>query len=517
MATYFVSSGDGSDSDAGNTLDLAWATLEHAWTAGSLSAGDVIMVRRTHSETPTNDVAFIYDGARGNPIITACCPRDAFSITSATWTNGSTAVDLILPASMDREAHQARYITGPDGETYFITRVVDTNTITIDREYEGSTVTLGSGASTIQADLAQSAWDNYDDSADTIKKTDWEADADTLPQIDFNSTAFLIDIDGDDFYSFYGLEILNSADAAGGMTLESRDLFFRNCLFSTTSNVKVINVRDNSILLQACTIEGSGSGSSQIGIACQAGNINVKLKDVAIYNCGDAGISSLGTTWFLECVNIGVEVANGDDDILVNQGSIFHGRDVKLGGSNGYITFVAPSSKDRLSFENYQKVLGDHRVFYPGGYFEKAAVSGETPNKKVSDDVVKITPSTNDVPSTEFAFMMIQHEIEVTADTHTFKYWIYNDSGSTLNDTTATDDIYLVAEYVKQYDDTSEYIIAEATSTQIDILDAADANDWDYLEVSVTTATASKVRLTIYLKFYDAADNIFIDPAVVIS
>ena len=86
----------------------------------------------------------------------------------------------------------------------------------------------------------------------------------------------------------------------------------------------------------------------------------------------------------------------------------------------------------------------------------------------------------------------------------------------TLNDTTATDDIYLQAEYVKSYDDTSEYTQAIATSTEIDILDAADADDWDYLEVTVNPATESKVRLWLKISKYET-DDIFIDPQVVIS
>lgn len=225
---------------------------------------------------------------------------------------------------------------------------------------------------------------------------------------------------------------------------------------------------------------------------------------------------------FIENSNIGVEIANGDADISIDgtggiNGNI-SGRDVKLGGTNGYVSMLKAKISDRVSFENYQKILGDHKVFFQGGEFERVAVSGETPNKKVSDYVVKISPNLNNPPSEEFhSYKIIEHELEMTADTHTFRYWIYNDTGATLNDTAAKDDIWLQAEYIKEYDDTSEYVIKKAFSTQIDILDAADADDWDYLEVTVTTAIVGKVRLTLYLNYYNATTNIFIDPAVVIT
>lgn len=521
MAIHFVSSADGNDANTGHDLDNAWATVEYALESGALVAGDTVAVRRTHSEIPTSDIALAYDGDDDNPIIIFGCPRDTFSITSATWTNGDATVDLILPASMDREQHQGRYITAPDGETYLITYITDSNTFELDREYAGSTVVLGAGAATIQADDAESDWDDYDDSGDVIKKTDWEADNDDLPVIDFNDTAYQMYIDGDRYHIFRNMEFKDTTDLGIIRIDTGYAMTFEGCLFKqTTQSDPCIYTQASGTFLKRCIFEGSGAGSAQRGIYFISGFLY--MKDCAIYNMGDNGLF-IRDVAFLENVNIGVEQANGDNDIAFSIFGQIYGRDVKLGGSNGYVSIAdsilpyGQHSFNKIAIENYQKILGDNRTWYAGGYFEKAAVSGETPNKKVSDDVIKITPNVDITPIEEWAVDLMVHEIELTADTHTLKYWIYNDSGSTLNDTTAKDDIWLKAEYVKAYDDTSEYVMAEAFSTEIDILDAADADDWDELSVTITTAVAGKVRLTIYLSFYDAADNIFIDPAVVIS
>lgn len=517
MAIHFVSSADGNNGNSGHTLDLAWATLEYALESGSLVAGDTVAIRRTHSEIPTSDIVVAYNGTFVNPIVIFGCPRDTHAISSSDWTNGNTSVN-VDDNDMDREQHQGRYITAPDGETYLITRKVPaSNTIILDREYAGTTQT--NQAATIQADDVESDWENYNDSADTIKKSGWESDADDLALIDFNDGSYQINCAYRDFLIFKNIEFKDSGDGEGILNFEGGQGSIQGCLIKqTTQNAPMIGIQYTHVYLKRTIIEGSGSGGSQFGIGTTFGiSGSMHLKDCAIYNCGDNAIRSVNA--FLENVNLGVEIANGDDEIGTSQGvPVIHGRDVKLGGSNGYVDIQEINSMTALSFENYQKILGAHRTFFSGGFYEKVAIAGETPNAKVSTNVIKITPNINQPPYKDYeGYVMLQHEIEMTAASHTLRYWIYNDTSVTLNDTTAKDNIYLKAEYVKAFDDTSEYVISEDFSTEIDILDAADADDWDSLQVTITTATAGKVRLTIYLSFYSAAGIIFIDPAVVIT
>ena len=136
--------------------------------------------------------------------------------------------------------------------------------------------------------------------------------------------------------------------------------------------------------------------------------------------------------------------------------------------------------------ENYQHILGDHRSFFPSGTIDKIAVSGETPNAKVSTNVIKLTCNVNLLHSSveDFAQAIFTHEFEATTASKDYKYWIYNDTGDTLNNGDARANVWLKCEYVSAYDDTSEYVIKEEYSTEIDIADAADADDWDYLSVT---------------------------------
>lgn len=518
MSDYFVDSTTGDDGDNGTTMDLAWATLEHALEAGGLGAGDIVWVRRIHSETPTSDIAPIYDGSASSPLQIIGWPRNSHSISSSDWTNGSTTV-TIDDNDMDREKHQGRYITAPDGETYLITKVSATNTIIIDREYAGSTAS--NQTVTIQPDEDYDLAQAIDDSGWTIQKSDYNGDADDLPLIDFNDGNYNLNLVTDVYYIFKNLELKDSGDNNGVIAFQDggRNAIVGCLLKQTAADKPVVSIAAGNNYMERCIIEGNNAGS-----ACRAVNItsaSLHLKDCAFYGCSDNGLRVARGVVFLENVNIGVEVSNGDTDIELSSGSIVRGKDVKLGGNAGYVAVLNSVGPFLYcGFENYQKVLGEHRTFFSGGYFEKADVASETPNKKVSDYIIKIVPSVINFDFVEiWAEEIFCHEFEAPdSDPKSYKYWLYNNTGNTLNSGDAKGDIWLKLEYVKEYDDTSEYVIAEAFSTETNILDAADADDWDYLQVSsIAPATSSKVRIRCYISTYQNSGAIYIDPAVVIS
>jgi len=225
MANYFVDSTNGDDTDDGTTMDDGpgggvgcWATIEHAHEAGGLAAGDTVWVRRIHVEyagNPTSDINTAYSGIPKNPIKTIGWPRNTHAIASSDWTNGSTAV-VVDDADMDREKHQGRFVTGPDGFDYLITKVTDASNIVIDREYAGGTV--ANQAATILADEDYALAQAIDDSAWVIKKADWNADADDLPCLDFKDQAFQLYINTR-YLEFVNLEFRDSSDVRGFIQL----------------------------------------------------------------------------------------------------------------------------------------------------------------------------------------------------------------------------------------------------------------------------------------------------------
>ena len=59
-----------------------------------------LWIRRTFNDVTADYIEPTGDGTAATPAYWIGWPRDALTITSATWTNGSTTVDVILPASM---------------------------------------------------------------------------------------------------------------------------------------------------------------------------------------------------------------------------------------------------------------------------------------------------------------------------------------------------------------------------------------------------------------------------------
>jgi len=383
----------------------------------------------------------------------------------------------------------------------------------IDREYAGSTVTGTSGKFQIEAD------EDYADRPQAGIDAGWDADAHDLPKIDFNDEAYQLVFSSDLYFSLRNFYFENSADTAGiiCVTVSNSNQLLGCILKQSSQNTAIITSRYTRFCLSRFIIEGSGAGSTQVGFSPFSSNVGFNtLVDGAIYNCGDSAIYQAITTK-LKNVNLGSEMANGDEEIETLGGKIV-GTDVILGGTNGYILFPTNNDTDLVSFENFQKILGNHKSWFFGGTWESIAVTSTNANKKLSDTVLKITPSVNFVPSIDdWKTVVFDAEFQLNAGSQTIKFWIYNDLGQTLNDTTAKDNVYLKATYVDSYDDTTEYTQTEAFSTEIDIADAADADDWDYLQVTVNPATASKVRVQLIVSAYDATDYFLIDPQPVIA
>lgn len=507
------------------------------------------------------------------------------TITQADFTNGSNIIDNVITSgdSPDRSKHVGRFITAPDGEQYLITAVlfeastdntpsftigskltnstqtkygkvwawadpvlqyvrhpstawVDDDALTdadagsgdingsetaigflIDRDYAGSTVTGTNGKFQIEAD------------EDYSNRPTWAAadgDSDNLALIDGNSADYVVSIQSDYYYGFRNLEFLNGADISYGSLQVSSSIQFylQGCLFSVTIGINeyIIYTAGTSIIMNRCILQGSGSSGDTIQIGMYVTDVSLSMTNCAIFGCGDRGFYSYHAMLYLENVNLGIEMDNGDDEIYSAGLCKVFGRDVKLGGTNGYVIFASTAiAKEAIvSIENYQKILGDHKSWYCGGEYSTTTLTGATtPNKKLSDVALKITPKflSREFLVDEAVPRIPLGEINADAGSQTFSFWIHNLTGVTLNDITATDDLYLQAEYVKSYDDNTEYTMDVATSTLIDIIDqAGNPATWVSLGVTCNPAVESKVRLWLCTRKYEV-DSIFLDPQVVIT
>jgi len=493
------------------------------------NAGVICWFRRTSAYDEgvvglNADIAPTADGTAALPVYFMAWPRAAIpdtEITEGDWTNGNTTVDNIVGINCTRTAHQARWATAPNGKKYFITRVVDANTIIIDREYAGGTVNGVGGKFQINQDWNYQMSRNDPQLALAIA-AGWDADAHDLPTIDFNDESYNLVVSGDNYLVFSGFNGIDSLDGNGIFYASSGiKTLFKSILFKqNASNAPCVSYSTSKLYMDEFTIEGSAAGTNQNGVGAPFGNHGIaRLKNGAIYNMGNHGVAINYGTVKLTNINIGVEIENVDDDIsLRSAGSNISGMDVKLGGNNGYVLFDASTPGEYARFENYGKILGDQHSWFYSGEWERIAVTSTNANKKLSDYVLRVTPNGNQpFVLEEWKQIIFDGSFELSAGAQNIKFWLFNDLGATINDDTAKDNVFLRAPYVDDYDDSSKYTMLNAYSTEIDILDAADADDWDSLSVAIIPDTASKVRVQLMCGVYSAAGVFLIDPEPVVT
>jgi len=531
---YFVDSANGDDTDDGTTMDNgpgggtgAWATIEHAHEAGGLSAGDIVWVRRTHIEyagNPTSDIACAYDGTAAEPIKTIGWPRAEIpntTITSATWTNGSTTVDLIVGITCDRTEHQTRFATAPDGEKYLITKITDANTLIIDREYAGSTVTGVSGKFSIDEDEDYATAQAIDDSAFTIKVADWTADDDSMPCIDFKNQAYQLTMTSDDYHHFKNLEFRDSVDNMMIDVNTGDGIVFHGCLLYNDNAKGIIAANGSHLLLSRTIVESDGTNT--YGVQVDSSGSTVSLKDVAIYLMGTNAIRMLSGAGkvYMENVNLGVEGVCGAADISVSASLIGYGRDVLFGAAVAEISTLNITYPNIFRVENYNKVLGVHKTFmFQGDLLSvTAGAGGDVPNQRSGGNAtlleVDFDVAAYDGLDMDNTMPVFTAEFDATTDSKDYRIYLQNMAEI------AASKLKLVCEYTSSYDDATEYVITktEGTASNSPIPARADADDWDeYIEVTgIQPAVASKVRILLYTDFYHATDQWYVDPLVVVS
>jgi hypothetical protein len=411
--------------------------------------------------------------------------------------------------------HGSRLITAPDGSVYFITNVTDTNTIVIDRPYAGSTVTGVSGAATIHADEDYAEAQAIDDTGWTIKKSDWNADGDDLFSLNGNGSNYYINFVNEYHSDIKNIYIYGSSD----LLFYGRNNYYgklRNCIFYHTGQDEAVQfVSSGTFDIDQIVISGDGLGSNQVGIAFDSGS-NIFLSNAAVYGMSLYGIRfSFHNYAFLENVNIGVEVANGSYDMYVQNVMKVQGRDVKFGDANPFYRggyFI----RNTIAIENYNKVLGDHRVFTtPGEHYKiNADGSGNTPNQRAggNSDLIGIEHDVDVDYARELKSEIFEHEFEVDTSSKTYRYYVQSMAALTASE------LWIEAEYVDSYDSTTKYTFAKVNSDET-ISARSDQSDWtQYIEVTgIQPAVASKVRIRCFCSYFHATNKIYIDPKVAIS
>jgi hypothetical protein len=525
MTNYFVDIDNGDDLDDGTTMDDgpgdgspgAWATLGKALLTVS-TPGDIIWVRRTHTETLGATLQVTNSGTAENPYRVVGWPRaEDATADEATWTNDSTTVDLVTTLSMDAEKHCSRYVTAPNGETYMITKVVDANTFLIDRKYNGGTVTATDGAFTVQEDddydLAQAIGAEF-----ATEKVAWTADADDVAVVDADGTGNYIYFNSDRWWTWDNIHFIAGTSYILRVRY-TRGGWLRGCIVEATANLYPIILDGTYTSFYRTIFFGTAAGAAQNGM--YLAQSHAYIEDVAIYGTGDHGLVVAFGSVTYKGLNIGIEaVTPNDPDINISNHGWMRGRDLRLGANVAELERNTASTHCQNVYifsENHNGVLGAHKTFNAQGEILKLDVvagSGD-PYKRSSgaDSVLELiynlSNTTENIvsPQPEFASVVFEHEFEATTDSRRYRYYVNSEKAVLASE------LWIEVEYVSAYDDATEYVIKKVNSDE-GITIRGDATDWSqYIEVEgIQPAVGSTVRIKCYCSFYDATDKIYIDP-----
>jgi len=377
--------------------------------------------------------------------------------------------------------------------------------------YVGATVTGVDGKFQINED------DHYSARPDVGGlRAAWDADAITLPQLDFNSGDFNVLFNQDRVHFLDCFDFRNSSDPSGIISNASSTTKIRGFLLSNNYNEPIISVGGDFNLVR-CVAEGRNKGTGDEGIRFSGIG---EIKDSAIFG-SNQGLSSAAPGVKLDNVNIGVEIpCNGYSDVRVSYYSELIGKNVSCGGHiKAYGYSIINSPRVRFRVENFNHVLGDHREYNGLGVIRSHDVvlgSGD-PYKRTdgADKIIRIIYDINNAlqkqPISELTPLVFEHEFEVNTDSKSYRYYVQCEGIVTASE------LWIECEYINS---SSNELQTFTTQLSDEAFTArADENDWaEYMEVTgIAPAVASKVRIRCYCSYYDASNEIYIDPLVVIS
>ncbi len=386
----------------------------------------------------------------------------------------------------------------------------------IDWKYVGTTVS--SAALTIEKDEDYDEFMAIDDSEWTIKKVDWQSDPDDIPKIDFGTNTYYFKPKGMTIYK--NLYIKGGSSSYGTIyLLFLRFLIFVNCLLENDQGQRIVNVSSSPNTLSdlyiffRTVLKGNPSGT--FGVFLHG---TIYLKDSVIYNCGTLGVYiQQGSLTFLDGVNIGIELPNGGEDLMVK--AMVVGKDINLGGKNGYVRVMDRSYPSKLvmnlvHIENWQKTLDAHKNWYNNGEMTKVDVDESSDPKKRTgggDSVIEMTANQNEIYAPindELKLEVFCHEFEVNTESRNYRYYI-----QCKNMNVNEGELFIECEYVDQYESEDKYHYKIVKSDE-SCSERTGDDDWSqYIEVTgIQPAIASKVRIKCYFSKYDIDGVTYADP-----
>lgn len=528
MAYKYVDFTNGNDSlNTGNSMASAYKTLKKALELGTLAAGDVVLVRRNMTDTPTASIAVGTSGNASNFIRCMGWARGTLALTGIGFVKDSDRATYGVGSGVASEsALAARFFTGPDGLRYQIRRVDTVNSyVYLKSTYKGTTVSNQS--ITLEADedytwmQAISSGNGNDGS--------WNGDAHTLPIVDYAANAYYTNFSSRLYWGIGYLHFKGGTATNGNLRLSSvRQAYLVNCLFEVTTATGYYGcyTTNTNLLMYRCWFYNAND--TTYGYNVYAGGADTVAESCIFQDAKYALVTTSSGRFFGYDCHFGRESevcsyyvhtpgACVDDNFflydcrfLTSTGKFFLATDYGAGAINTMYAnkSLAVASQYRKQPRRYDVVMSDGSEaaanLRPGGASQIlwAKWNGGSNTQGFRSPYDKMS-------SFRLAQRLFQHAYTLAPGTYTFKYYVNLVSSSALS----VSDFWLEARSITRYVSETDFDTALTKTSSLTVTQRANADDWaDYVSVQVVVAVTSVVFLDLYL--CKASAELYIDPAV---
>lgn len=522
---HFVDPSKGVDSGAGTSMSDPWASLGYA--LNNMTKGSCVFLRRGQVETVTSAITVTKDHIMTQPGAVSSWPSPGQEGTGD-FVKNSYAVSGVSLTVLSSGACCSRYMTGPDGGTYLMVDVDAKNTaIYIDPPYKGENA--AAAAFVIDPDDLYSIAAYITSGQGADLKTTWDSDSEELYKFDCsaNSSATLYFNQATNIhrYNIHFGKVNGNAYLVREVYPHSQGIW-KHCYFETgEDNAAAFSPQYGSFYIEGCVIRGmSTNNTGQYGLYL-FGCSDVTVKNTVIPRCGYRGVYIIGggNVDLINCC-VGFDGGNMREGVVNYLGG--RGKDISgvrlIDSEINEVTSVGTAYKiyntsdqhDRVSWTNYMRSAGDHRIYLSSKGYVYKTTSGARPGG--SEYVLKCafnensgaslaTRAASGLISADYnsTVLLDQHYV-LSSGTWMFKYYVQS-SGLALD----SDDVFMdVVHWDGLEKNLGEAVVAHSSNG------ISSAGNWsEFIYASGIVIDADRlVEVLVYNNTYSATYVQYIDP-----
>ncbi len=330
--------------------------------------------------------------------------------------------------------------------------------------------------------------------------TGWSGDQDIRPIIDFGANSAYFNVDGDYYWTFKNLDIMNGTHSYGVFRVGGLESKFYNCRFRDCDGgaygvVFLYNGRLS--YFKNCAWEGNLNNSLKF----------YQYEDAVLEDCtfdGNATCISLTNNCYLKLTNVafGLTTTNSGSNLAIGSSVrvTVIGKNVRSNDTT-FVNMTSTAFESRVLIEDYGGTKLDNRAWYGEGTIVR---NTSVVRSGGADSSAECAPAAN--CSTFHPLSLIDIPIWAPASQKTYTIYLRGNGWSTFP---TAGELWIEAYY---------YDGATAKRATVKSTQTLSVNDtWTAFSVTVTPNSAGPLYLRAFLAKYESGAKVYVDIKPVVS